>query len=108
MNISPARTHTLDKRMDQHPTVSLFVIPTNSDQWRWDHMAGELASPTPMLLRPSRSNTSDAIRATVFVLSYRKGKGHPMIGTLDSFLTSALLAGQRSRPCPGHLTPGTY
>lgn len=53
----------------------------------------------------SVSNTTDAIRATVFVLSYRKGKGYPMTGTLHSFLTSALFAGQRSRPCPGRLTP---
>jgi hypothetical protein len=53
----------------------------------------------------SDSNTNDAIRATVFVLSYRKRKGYPMTGTLHSFLTLALLAGQRSRPCPGRLTP---
>ena len=79
-----------------------------SDQWGWDHVAGESATTTLMLLRRSHNNTSEAIRATVFVLSHSKGKGHPITGTLHSFLTSSLFAGQRSRPCPRLLTPVTH
>jgi hypothetical protein len=76
------------------------LTPTNGDETKW-----QASRPTPLSRycadhsQLSDSNTTDVIRATVFVLSY------PMTGRLHSFLTSALLRSQRSRPCPGPLTP---